>query len=215
MNEQNTHADITFLSLAQELLEGSDPQGIPTRLEEMKELVLPCSRAQRARYTQLLQEVAGVTALEELAGQDIGPISRAAFQSLEQLEAQTDDCPLKAWGQEDDFAGENLTTVAAHIDTADSPEIIRAVTAAVLHTIACQKGGLEQKPWYTSVRRMLEEKILMDETPSHPSRALSLWNALRRSPVRDLAIPLLWYDEEKACFYSAASEDLTYINTLG
>ncbi|MTV72371.1 hypothetical protein, partial [Streptococcus pneumoniae] len=70
MNEKNVRTDLAFLSLAQKLLEEGDPKMLQNQLEELKELVIPGSRAQRARYTQLLREVARVAALEELARRD-------------------------------------------------------------------------------------------------------------------------------------------------
>lgn len=214
MNEENIYTEGTFLSLIQDLLENRDPEVVHARLEELKQLMLHNTRAQQARYVQLLRDLVRVAALEELVGRNMDPVSRAALSCLERLEVEIDDCRPGPVGQNKDIEAEDLTTVAAHIDTADSPEIIRSVTIAALCTIERQEGALERKLYCAGIQRLLEEKMLTEEMRSHSSRALSLWDSLRRIPVRAMAISLLWYDEARDRFRSAAPEDLVCMDTM-
>lgn len=218
MNKENIHTEGTFLSLAQDLLENRDPEVVRARLEELKGIVAPFSQARRARYARALGEAAEHVALEALEGQTVDPISQAAFQALEELEARSAQLPFlfleaKTVEPEKQPSVEDLTIIAARIDTADTPEIIRAATNVLLDNISAQEGLFEQTLYCVYGLRLMEDKILMETLRLRTSPALSLWEALRRSPSEALAIALLWYDGETGLFHSAAPEELASKNT--
>lgn len=218
MNEENIHIEGTILNLIQDLLGNRDPEVVQTRLEKLKGIVSPFSPARRARYARSLGTAAEHVALEALEGQPVDPISQAAFQALEELEGRAAQLPFLFLEAEPAEPAEqpnieDLIIIAAQIDTADSPEIIRAATNVLLDIISAQKGLFEQTLYCVYGLRLMEDKILMETLHLRTSSALSLWEALRCSPSETLAIPLLWYDGEKGLFHSAAPEELASLNT--
>lgn len=212
MNQNHTHTDLTFLSLARRLMEGGDPRALQNRLEALKRIVAPCSRAWQAQYTRLLEEAARMAALRELGEREVSPISQTALRALESLEAQFCKTYVGAGAQISDE--EDLAIMAPRIDSAESPEDIRAITGVALCAIARRAGSFDRALYCTNVQQLLEEKILMEEMNAHPSPAMSLWAALRRAPVRSLAILLLQYDEAGGVFRSAAPAELVCMPTM-
>lgn len=215
MYEENIHTRRSILGLTQDLLESRDREVVQTRLEELKGIAALLSSAQRARYARYLGKAAKLTALEELKGQAIEPVSQAAFQALEELEARATQLPFlfREEGLAKQPVGEDLEIIAAHIGTADAPETIQTATSVLLDTVSAQDGLCEQTLYCAYGRRLMEDKILLETLHLHTSPALSLWDSLRRSPSEALAISLLWYDRETGIFCSAAPEVLASLDT--
>ena len=215
MYEENIHTRRSILGLTRDLLESRDPAVVQARLEELKGTVVPLSQAQRARYARYLGEAAELTALEELKGRAVEPVSQAAFRALEELEARGAQLPFlfREEGSAKQPIGEDLAIIATHIDTADAPETIQAATSVLLDTISAQTGLFEQMLYCAYGLHLMEKKILQETLHLRTSPALSLWDSLRRSPGEALAISLLWYDNETGLFCSAAPEVLASLDT--